>query len=199
MAASAPQKAATEGRRELILEATLGVIGAGGVDAVTHRRVAEEAGVALGSIAYYFDSRDDLVRQAFRFYMEGVSISAAEIEEALRGGGVAELVRGLVALSERDLDGPELVHAEYEMLVYAGRDPELAREVTRWQKTLDARLAESLEELGVPKPLEGARSVRGALRGFELERLINPGVGGRELRRRLETVIAGLLHGPRGD
>ena len=79
------------------------------------------------------------------------------------------------------------------MLVYAARDAELAREVNSWQKTLDARLAEILEAIGVDRPLEGARALRGALRGFELERLIRPSANGRELRRRLEIVLAGLL------
>ena len=64
-----------------------------------------------------------------------------------------------------------------------------------WQKTLDARLAEILEAIGVDRPLEGARAMRGALRGFELERLIRPAANGRELRRRLEVVLAGLLQG----
>ena len=55
---------ATAGRREQILEATLRVIGRSGRQAVTHRAVAEEAGVPLGSTTYYFESRDDLLRQA---------------------------------------------------------------------------------------------------------------------------------------
>ena len=53
-----------QGRREQILEATLRVIGRSGREAVTHRAVAEEAGVPLGSTTYYFDSRDDLLGQA---------------------------------------------------------------------------------------------------------------------------------------
>ena len=52
---------ATAGRREQILEAALRVIGRSGRQAVTHRAVAEEAGVPLGSTTYYFDSRDDLL------------------------------------------------------------------------------------------------------------------------------------------
>ena len=78
------------------------------------------------------------------------------------------------------------------MIVYAARDSGLAAEVNAWQKTLDGRLAELLESLGVARPVEGARSIRGALRGFELERLIRPGAAGSELRRRLEVVLSGL-------
>ena len=43
----ATAEGATQGRREQILEATLRVIGRAGREAVTHRAVAEEAGVPL--------------------------------------------------------------------------------------------------------------------------------------------------------
>ena len=48
--------------------------GATGRQAVTHRAVAEEAGVPLGSTTYYFDSRDDLLGQALEH------VSAQEVE-----------------------------------------------------------------------------------------------------------------------
>ena len=51
-------------RRRQILEATLRVIGRGGIAAVDHRAVAADAGVPLGSTTYYFDSKDDMVSQA---------------------------------------------------------------------------------------------------------------------------------------
>ncbi len=51
-------------RRREILEATLRVIGEGGVNSVTHRAVAQEARVALASTTYYFDSKDALVEEA---------------------------------------------------------------------------------------------------------------------------------------
>src|SRR5262249_57001171 len=59
-----PGREEVQNRRDQILEATLRVIGRSGREAVTHRAVAEEAGVPLGSTTYYFDSRDDLLRQA---------------------------------------------------------------------------------------------------------------------------------------
>lgn len=192
MAISAPQPKNARSRRELILEAALRVIGSGGVDAVTHRRVAEEAAVALGSIAYYFGSRDELVRAAFRHLMEGVNQDAVTVDQGARTGSERSLLDALVALSERELAQPLLLQAEYEMIVYAARDRGLAEEVNAWQKTLDGRLAEILESLGIARPVEGARSIRGALRGFELERLIRPAAPGSELRRRLEVVLIGL-------
>ena len=65
-ATSLPQ---AERRRRAILAAAVRVIGEGGPDRVTHRRVAAAAGVPLGSTTYYFSSRDAIIREAFRHYM----------------------------------------------------------------------------------------------------------------------------------
>jgi len=47
--------------RRRILDATLSVIAADGVRAVTHRRVATAAGASVGLITYYFASTDELI------------------------------------------------------------------------------------------------------------------------------------------
>ncbi|MCT1916732.1 TetR/AcrR family transcriptional regulator [Kocuria rhizophila] len=49
-------------RRADILEAACGLLASGGTAAVTHRQVAEKAGVPNGSIRYYFATRDALLR-----------------------------------------------------------------------------------------------------------------------------------------
>ena len=51
-------------RRERIAEAAISVARKYGLDAVTHRRVAAEAGVPLGSTTYYFRTIDDLLSVA---------------------------------------------------------------------------------------------------------------------------------------
>ena len=53
-----------ERRREDLLRATLRLIGARGADAVTHRAVAEEAGVPLSATTYYFASKEELLEQS---------------------------------------------------------------------------------------------------------------------------------------
>ena len=50
-------------RREAILRATLALIGERGPDAVTHRAVAERAGVPLASTTYWFESKEDLLQE----------------------------------------------------------------------------------------------------------------------------------------
>ena len=52
-------------RKRAILDATLGLVAARGADAVRLRDVARASGVSVGSLQYYFDSRDQLIREAF--------------------------------------------------------------------------------------------------------------------------------------
>jgi DNA-binding transcriptional regulator YbjK len=200
MARTATKSAATEGRREVILRAALRVIGSDGIDAVTHRRVASEAGVPLGSMTYYFDSREDLVREAFRSHLDEVGGAVSNLKTALaqvdldrgREALAVEVVDALVDLSERTMVPPKL-RAEYEMRVYAGRDAAIAEQLASWQTGGNAVLAEALELLGVVRPMEGARAMIGAVQGFELERLWRADAGRDELRRRVEITLAGLL------
>ena len=52
-------------RKRAILEATLRLVADHGAAAVRLRDVARAAGVSVGSLQYYFDSRDELIRAAF--------------------------------------------------------------------------------------------------------------------------------------
>lgn len=180
------------GKRDLILVATLEAIGTGGIDCVTHRHIAEIAGVAVGSVGYHFDTRDTLVREAFRYYVDGISETSLMVGNDFSRPTRKGVVDGLLAVSERDLDRPEFLRAEYEMLVYAGRDPELARDITSWHKALEARLAGALELLGVDKPMQAARMIRDLIRGIEIERLVRPEDSKARLRSQLNLILDGL-------
>lgn len=52
-------------RRERILTATLDVIAEHGVHRVSHRKIAEQAQVPLGSLTYYFSGLEDILSAAF--------------------------------------------------------------------------------------------------------------------------------------
>ena len=65
-----------ERRRELV-RAAWKLVGEGGLEAVTTRAVAREAGWSTGVLAHYFESRHDLLLAAFRLVAE-------EVEERMR-------------------------------------------------------------------------------------------------------------------
>ena len=66
-AAPRPRGAA---RREALLEAVLRIVAEVGADAVTHRRVAEVAGLPLASTTYWFDSKEHLLTAALELAAE---------------------------------------------------------------------------------------------------------------------------------
>jgi DNA-binding transcriptional regulator YbjK len=192
--ADGPLLPQSERRRQAILEATLRIIAAGGVDLVTHRRVAAEAEVPLGSTTYYFASREDLLREAFRHYVAGVFASLTELEgEMPVGTGVDGVVDFLVELARREFSSPDILIVEYEFILRAARDAGLAREFNAYERALVARLAEALERLGAPQAVDAARTLIALFRGFEIERFTRPSAGVEDLRRRLLPIVTALV------
>lgn len=182
-----------ESRRRAILDATLRVVAAGGIDAVTHRRVAAEAGVPLGSTTYYFRSRDEMLLEAFRQYIADTNAMIASLSEEFPQSGLASFLDLLVAFTQREFQDPALVLAEYELNLFAARNPALAEEIRAWQRTMVSLVAERLEELGAERPIDAGRTLVAALRGFELDRLTHAEQSFEEFRRRLEVLLRGLL------
>jgi DNA-binding transcriptional regulator YbjK len=182
-----------ESRRRTILDATLRVVAAGGIDAVTHRRVAAEAGVPLGSTTYYFRSRDEMLLEAFRQYIANTNAMITSLAEEFPQSGLASFLDLLVAFTQREFQDSALVLAEYELNLFAVRNPELAEEIRAWQRTMVSLVAERLEELGAERPIDAGRTLVAALRGFELDRLTHAEQSFEEFRRRLEALLRGLL------
>jgi DNA-binding transcriptional regulator YbjK len=195
MATMAQQTAV--GRREQILEATLRVIGRSGREAVTHRAVAEEAGVPLGSTTYYFDSRADLLRQALEHVSAHEVSRYAELGEELRsvrsGRELADrLISELVAAAE---DRVAYI-AEYELWLEAGRRPELREAAQSWCDAEQRAVAGAMEELGSSDPRADASLVVAALDGLGervLAREEDPAAAAKELRPELRRLIERLV------
>lgn len=186
----------SEQRRRGILVAVLRIVAAGGVDAVTHRRVAAEAGVPLGSTTYYFRSRDELLLEAFRLYVAGNTELYADLERSGGSDTLEGLVDLLVTATQRQFDDGTMLLAEYELILFAARNPEFAREYRAWQRTHAIHLTDRLERLGFARPLAAAETVIAAMRGFELDRLARSESSFADLRQRVRALLAGLLASP---
>jgi TetR/AcrR family transcriptional regulator, regulator of biofilm formation and stress response len=188
---------ATVGRREQILEAALRLIGRSGRQAVTHRAVAEEAGVPLGSTTYYFESRDDLLRQALEH------VSASEVERYGELGEELRQVKSPRALADRLID--ELVAAakdriayiaEYELWLEAGQRPELREAAQNWCDAEQRSVAGAMEALGSSDPRADASLVVAAIDGLGervLAREDDPAEAAEEFRPELRRLIGRLV------
>lgn len=185
--------------RTAILGATLEIIASHGIDAVTHRRVADLAGVSPGSTTHHFSSREDLLRETFRFYLQTASRFLGAIDEEIRASisdPLERVRRFAIEIIRREFSGPgeRLIRAEHEMLLYATTDSQLASQVRGWDSRWVGHLATDLEAAGWPRPVETARTLLNLIRGYELERLLNPQLEVDAFQRRLDAVLAHTSH-----
>lgn len=82
---SGPRAEASRQTRETIVAATVRIVAREGVAAVTHRRVAAEAGVALSSTTWHFKAKGDILEAALQWAARREIARIAAIAERLGG------------------------------------------------------------------------------------------------------------------
>lgn len=186
-----------EGRKEQILDAALRVIGRSGREAVTHRAVAEEADVPLGSTTYYFDSRDDLLGQALEHVAQKEAERHIELGQELRKAKNArQLADMLVDQLVYEIDDRDAYVAEYEIWLEASRRPELREAATSWCDAVQLAVAGAMEKLGSTDPAADASIVVAAVDGLGervLGREHDPAKAVAEFRPQLRRLVERLL------
>jgi len=184
-------------RREEILEATLRVIGRSGREAVTHRAVAEEAGVPLGSTTYYFDSRDDLLGQALEHVARIETERHVELGRELRRARTPrQLADMLLDQLIAEIEDRDAYIAEYELWLEAGRRPDLREAATSWCDAVQLAVAGAMEKLGSTDPAADASLVVAAIDGLGervLAREEDPAQAAAEFRPQLRRLVERLL------
>ncbi|EST37858.1 hypothetical protein N566_10830 [Streptomycetaceae bacterium MP113-05] len=107
-------------RRDRMVEAAIRVVDTHGIAGLSHRRVAAEADVPLGSTTYHFASREDLLVAALRRISERWLTGVDDWERALPSD--ADLARALARLVEESLTGGRArTRLEYELYLAALR------------------------------------------------------------------------------
>ncbi|MFG2499662.1 TetR/AcrR family transcriptional regulator [Streptomyces sp. NPDC048441] len=111
-------------RRQRIIDAAIRVVGKKGINGLSHRSVAAEADVPLGSTTYHFKTLDDLMVAALRQANEGFAKVVAG--RGALGDPRADLAGELAALLGEWLGGDRTaVELEYELYLAALRRPAL--------------------------------------------------------------------------
>jgi DNA-binding transcriptional regulator YbjK len=166
-----------EARREAIIRAALALIGERGPDAVTHRAVAQRAGLPLSATTYWFESKEQLLQEAFLLAAreEVARVESVVLELAPRELDARDWAAAVAAALAADLEDNPTRHVAFTELVLEGtRRPWLRDEVGRWESAW-LRLAEmGLRAAGDPEPVADARLVVGAITGLMLGQLANP-------------------------
>ena len=131
-------------RRRLIVEAAVVVAVRDGIDRMTTRRVAHEAGVAVGVLHYCFGTRDALLREVVTNIVNDTSQSMASVFEG--GGDLRAYVnRAIEAFCSAVEADPERHLLTYEIATWAVRNPEFA-DLGRWQYDCYSRATEAFFE-----------------------------------------------------
>lgn len=154
-------------RRQRIIDAAIRVVGEKGIGRLSHRSVAAEADVPLGSTTYHFKTLDDLIlaalRQSNEGFMKVVASRGAFKDPAV---DLADEVAGVLgAWLGRERTGVEL---EYELYLAALRRPALRPVAAEWCMELAGVLAERTDPAT-------ARALVALMDGISLQVLLTGG------------------------
>jgi TetR/AcrR family transcriptional regulator, regulator of biofilm formation and stress response len=195
-----PQARATRrrgiARRNAILETVLELLAERGSASTTVRAVAQAAEVPLAAMTYYFSTKSQLLREAFALHANREGERVALVGRGIEGAASADEIAG--RLVRFVLDGlvrhRNRLIAEYELLVCAARDPELAELSRVWQYDLKNDLAETLCRAGSQTPLIDAQVLLALCAGLEIDTLAGSGeVHATEIRLVVERAVHALL------
>lgn len=173
-AASQPQSP-PDGTRERILHAALRVIGSEGIGAISNRRLAKEAGVALGSLTYHFPSQNDLLRESLLLDMHEEVERLNAISTAIRSGkpSLEDVLASVVQVASESFATPGNARwaeqlAVYELHLQAARDPELQAASQSCFEAFDGVAKAALQALKLPSSDEHARVIVALITGVQL-------------------------------
>ncbi|PRI11233.1 TetR/AcrR family transcriptional regulator [Leucobacter massiliensis] len=153
--------------RTALLRATVVVVAAGGLRALTYRAVAAEAGVSHGLVRHHFGTRDQLVAEAMEFAIEESLRESNMLNEALTP---AEFAEGIQSLSEREA---EIQSFQYELLLESRRRPELRPLAELHYRSYREAIGRQLSRLGVDDA-ELTEVIWFALDGVVFKQLVDP-------------------------
>lgn len=175
-------------RREALVQAAVALLAQRGVGGLSHRAVAQQAGVPLAATTYYFASLDALLEEAVKTlvaqWLDRARAAFDQLPEQLTGPAVLAEAAVAVALPA-GLAGDDLP-AMYDRYLEAGRFPALRLVVQEYDAALDELLAQVLVRAGHPG--ERARLLLAVVDGAVLRALAE----GRPPRTAAVAAVEGL-------
>ena len=100
------------GRRRQILDTAARVFAAQGYDATTVRKIADAAGMLAGSLYYHFDSKESMLDEILRAFLDELWARYDAVLAALLGP--RETLEALVTASFREIDRHRAAVAIYQ-------------------------------------------------------------------------------------
>lgn len=137
----APVQARSAATVEAISEATIQVLLSHEADRLTTTRVAERAGVSVGTLYQYYPNKQSLLFAVLEDHLDMVSAAVEAACRRARGKPLAEMVKDVVeAFVDAKMERTDISAALYRIAAEVG-GPALARRMgQRSQKALEAML-----------------------------------------------------------
>ena len=178
-------------RRREIAQAVWAVIAERGIEGVTLRSVASEAGVSVGRIQHYHASREELVRDSCRELLKAATQQFEAADDATPVERLRRLVLGRIPTT------PEFAIGTSIWLAYEAKsvdDPVIAELVQRGHAGGVQEAAALLSECGVADASAVALRLMATAEGLAIRVLVG-GLEPRGATELLENLIAEVLPG----
>lgn len=185
-----PKKVDRSAKRREIAETYVQIVARDGMEAATTRALAQELGVAKGSVWYYFRSFDEVLSESFQLTFERTNQRIAERTQHMQGlTALAGMLEEIAPLS----DIPE--YEAFVVVSFWGRvaaNRSLARfqavAVEEWGREFTQRLQEAIEltELAPSAPVEALSETLLVLtEGYQVEYALGTSLAQRERQWRI--------------
>jgi DNA-binding transcriptional regulator YbjK len=157
-------------RREELLSAAIELFAEGGARAITHRAVAARAGLPSATTTYYFESIDELIREALgahvgRWSSELDALASVEMSTAVSLDDTAAFISSVFAAR-----GPEVAATELSIFLAAARDPQLHDVAGAALVSIERLAAVLLAQVGVTDAPDLAAAMVALIAGTALRR-----------------------------
>jgi AcrR family transcriptional regulator len=143
-----PRKVDHHERRTQLADALMRLAATHGLEAVSLRHVAAEAGVSTGMVQHYFRTKDEMMAFALQVVMDNITARSTAAADPSDPPG--KLVRGLLLQilpldEQRRLEG----HVGLAFLAYAAVKPQIARGQRDSAGQMRAFIADQIRAAGV--------------------------------------------------
>ncbi|WP_250459447.1 TetR/AcrR family transcriptional regulator [Microbulbifer litoralis] len=205
------QRADSRQRRKAILEATLRLIVKEGIRGIRHRAVAREASVPLAATTYYFKDLNDLISDAFTYFVEqGLehtrqlqedSFAAARNlspEDRASGAGrkllIQQLTRFILTHVRNQAGNRDFRLIELAFRNEALRSAQLTAAIRAANNATEALIQEFFELLGLADPQAAVQIVHGTILNLEYQILSGAAsIDSPLLERTVTMMVKGLI------
>jgi TetR/AcrR family transcriptional regulator, regulator of biofilm formation and stress response len=151
--------------REAILSAVARIVAREGIDGVTFRSVAAEAGVSPGLASYHFATRDEMLQEAMTWAVHDAIQELAGMSD----GRSPSLLRNSVDFVAAK---PDEMAFQFETIFHGRRSASLSAHVREMYETYFAAVQESLRNAGLAGDRRTAKLVLAVMDGLAVQELV---------------------------